>query len=240
MGFSANKDSISDKALKALNVSRTFGRTKALNKVNFEAKWGIKLGIFGPNGAGKSTLLKVLAGISTPNDGKIEIAGMDLKESRARSNRITGYVGHQPMLFQNLTVIENLIFFAKMYGVPNIFTQIESLLDQFKIGDFSNQRVSTLSNGMQKRVTIARSLIHSPSILLLDEPETGLDKNGIEILDQVIDNIANSGSVVLMSTHDLTRGLELSNDVLVINNGDVVFNDSANTITDLRLRELLV
>ena len=240
MGFSANKDSISDKALKALNVSRTFGRTKALNKVNFEAKWGIKLGIFGPNGAGKSTLLKVLAGISTPNDGKIEIAGMDLKESRARSNRITGYVGHQPMLFQNLTVIENLIFFAKMYGVPNIFTKIESLLDQFKLGDFRNQRVSTLSNGMQKRVTIARSLIHSPSILLLDEPETGLDKNGIEILDQVIDNIANSGSVVLMSTHDLTRGLELSNDVLVINNGDVVFNDSANTITDLRLRELLV
>jgi len=107
VGFLANTNFISDKAFKALNVSRDFDQTKALDKVNFEANWGMTIGLFGHNGAGKSTLLKVFAGISAPSSGSVEIAGIDLRKSRSRSNKIIGYVGHQSMLFQNLTILEN-------------------------------------------------------------------------------------------------------------------------------------
>ncbi len=239
MGFLANTNFISDKAFKALNVSRDFDQTKALDKVNFEANWGMTIGLFGHNGAGKSTLLKVFAGISAPSSGSVEIAGIDLRKSRSRSNKIIGYVGHQSMLFQNLTILENLRFFAKMYAISNAADQIHNLLKQFEILEFGEQRVSTLSNGIQKRATIARSLIHSPSILLLDEPETGLDKNGIEILDQVVNNVRSSGSTVLMSTHDLSRGLSLSTDVLALKNGKVLVYSPSQEITNTELRKVL-
>jgi heme exporter protein A len=147
-------------------------------------------------------------------------------------------VSHATFLYGNLTPAENLRFYGKMYDVPNLEDRIEEVLDQVHLRSRIHDRVATLSRGMQQRVAIARSIIHNPSIMLMDEPETGLDPHATIMMREVLDSINSGDRTVVVTTHDLGRGLELGDRIAILHKGRVVFEAPKAEIDAGRVHEL--
>src|SRR5256712_11751218 len=158
--------------LRAEGLRHSFGAVRALDEISFTVQPGQTLAIFGPNGAGKTTLLKVLAGLIQPQRGRAEVAG---------GRRAIGWIGHQPQLYAPLTVRENLRFWASLYGV----SVPGELLSRLGLEEHADRPVRALSRGLVQRVAIARALLHDPTVLLLDEPFTGLDRVAAEALSRL-------------------------------------------------------
>jgi heme ABC exporter ATP-binding subunit CcmA len=217
-------------AVDIAGVSRSFGSTMALRQVDLSLGWGQTLVLFGHNGAGKSTLLRTLSSLIRPDEGSVCIAGFDRDKQGSRVRESVGYVGHQPLLYDELSPIENLRFYARLYRVRNAPQRIRNVLIDVGAAEWAERRVRTLSNGMQKRVAIARALLHKPAVLLLDEPETGLDQSGLKLLEDVVTAVRGGGASVVITTHNIERGLALADRVAVLTRGRIVF-DGASTET---------
>ena len=216
-------------AIDMSGVSRFFGSTVALKAVDLRLEWGRTLALFGHNGAGKSTLLRTLSTLVRPDEGTVRVAGFDRDKQASKVRMSVGYVGHQPLLYDDLSAVENLRFYARLYRVPDAPDRVRDVLSDVGAEGWAERRVRTLSNGMQKRVAIARALLHRPSVLLLDEPETGLDESGLELLEKVVTGVREGGASVVMTPHDTERGLALSDRVAVLAGGRMVLEgDSAH------------
>jgi heme exporter protein A len=181
------------------------------------------LGVLGPNGAGKSTLLRMLATLLRPDAGALSVGGHALPERARRARGLIGYLGHDPLLYLDLTAWQNLELFADLYGVPRPRERIAGMLGEVGLLPRAHDPVRTLSRGMAQRLGLARLLLHRPSVLLLDEPYASLDAPGAALLDRVLAGARGAQAVVLV-THDLERVLPVAGRVLVLRAGRAVLS----------------
>ena len=203
----------------------------ALLDLNLELEAGERLLLLGPNGAGKSTFIRVFAGLMHATTGDALVLGKPPRSAR----QLLGVVSHATFLYDELTALENLRFYAELYGVGDARQRSTILLELVGLADLANERVGRLSRGQQQRVTIARALLHDPPVLLLDEPDTGLDVAAFGLLEELI-----RYHTVVMTTHDLTHGLRLGTRVGVLSKGRLVHEQSAVSPGDApALAELL-
>lgn len=224
-------------ALTVEHLTKSFGGRKAVDDVSFTLPEGAFLSVFGPNGAGKTTLLRMLATLSRPTEGTISVGGVSLKEEPDRARESIGLISHNPMLYPDLTAEENLLLYAKLYGVENPQKRVIELLDAVGLKHRRLDRVRTFSRGMTQRTSIARALINDPSLVLLDEPYSGLDPHAIEIFDELIESVRENRTFVMVS-HDLDKGLALASHVLVLAKGRVVAFAEKGDVADEEFREL--
>jgi heme exporter protein A len=154
------------------------------------------VGILGPNGSGKTTLLRLLVGLAAPSRGTLELA---LDRGRV------GYVGHEPILYRELTALENLDLFGRLYRVPERRERIGMLLERFALWDVRAERVGAFSRGMTQRLALCRALLHEPELLVLDEPHSGLDEDGAALLDAELRSLADAPRTLVVATHEPAR-----------------------------------
>jgi heme exporter protein A len=179
--------------LAAHNLSKRFGDRRVFSGVAFELPAGSFLLVTGPNGSGKSTLLRVLAGIWAPTGGEL------VRPHRA----LIGYLGHEPLVYRELTPLENLALFARLYRVREGRERTGMLLERLGLWEVRHERVSTFSRGMQQRLALCRVLLHEPELLLLDEPFNALDADAAALLDRALEELA--GRTLVVATHDPAR-----------------------------------
>lgn len=209
---------------------KRFGLKTILKGMDFSAEAGEFIGLLGPNGAGKTTFLRILASLSRPSMGLVRVAGYQLPQQAAGVRANLGVLSHQPLLYGDLTAEENLQFYGRMYNVPDLEARI---LEVLELVDLSNRRrdlVRTYSRGMAQRLAIARAVIHDPSILLLDEPYTGLDQDASTMLDTVLKQIAAQGRTVVMTSHDLARAADLCTRFDVLSRGKIIASSPGSEI----------
>lgn len=207
----------------ATALTKQFGPFRALRGIDLEIKPGEFATIVGPNGAGKTTLLRILATLSRPTDGHVSIAGHTLPKGADAARRQIGLLSHQPLLYGDLTAEENLRFFGRMYDVADLEARIIEQLDRVDLLDRKDDRARTFSRGMQQRLAIARALLHDPSVVLLDEPFTGLDPHASDRLEELLHTLNNGQRTVVMTIHDLERGWAMCNRALVLARGKIVY-----------------
>jgi heme exporter protein A len=195
--------------LLAEGLRHRFGAISALDDVSFTVQPGQTLAVFGPNGAGKTTLLKVLAGLIQPQHGRAQVDG---------GRRAIGWIGHQPQLYGQLTVGENLRFWASLYDVP----VPRDLVPRLGLEAHVDRPVRALSRGLVQRVAIARALVHDPTVLLLDEPFTGLDRVAAEALSRLLAQHAAAGRASVLVTHNVEEGTGLATDIAFMRAGRFV------------------
>jgi heme exporter protein A len=190
-------------AIRAIGISRRFGGVLALRAIDLTLEPGERLAVTGPNGAGKTTLIRVLATVLRPTSGSLSIAGIDAVRQPQLARRVIGVVGHQSYLYGELTARENLQFYARLYSVEDAEYRIRSALERVGIESRADEPVRQLSRGMQQRVSLARATLHEPQLLLLDEPDTGLDQVAQAALGQLIADWARQGRSIVLATHRL-------------------------------------
>ena len=196
-------------------LSKSYGERAALREVDLEVNRGELLAVLGPNGAGKTTLLSILAGITRPDSGRID-----------RSNGEVGWVPQQAGLYRRLTVEENLRLFARMEAVGDVEGTIERMLGQTGLADRRYDQVSSLSGGNQQRINIAIGLLGDPSVLLLDEPSSGLDPSQRVRLWEFVAGLAKAGTTVIYSTHQIEEASHYGDRLVVLADGETIFDGS--------------
>jgi heme exporter protein A len=179
----------------ARGLEKRYGRRRALSGVDLELARGGFLLVTGPNGSGKTTLLRLLAGLAAPTRGTLDVA-----VGRGQ----LGFLAHEPLVYRELTGVENLDLFGRLYRVPERRERIGMLLERFGLWDARNERVSAYSRGMTQRLALCRTLLHEPDLVVLDEPYAGLDEQGGELLDRELRELAGSRALVV-ATHDPAR-----------------------------------
>lgn len=214
---------MSTKAVVAEELTRRYGYRVALRKVSLEfSEKGIQ-GLFGSNGAGKTTLMRVISTLLRPHGGIISVMGFDPQEEPEEVKTRIGLVGDKLLLYEELTGIENLRFYSKLYGLSSDFfeSQVENLAPRFAIDTWLEEPVKNLSTGLKKRLDIVRSLIHDPKLLLLDEPFSGLDKDTTEDFKEYL-NEHRKLRTTIVTTHNLSFGAELCDEYVTLRKGVVV------------------
>jgi len=214
-------------AIETENLKRSFGHIDALNGINLKVPYGDFLTIFGPNGAGKTTLIKILSNLIYPSSGKAIIHGDDLSKNGDAIRSKIGLISHNTFSYNNLTPYENLKFYGKLHGLPNLENRIEELLKEVDLFQRSQDPVRTFSRGMQQRLAIARAMLNNPSIIFLDEPYTGLDQHATKILTGILKKLHTTQNTIIMTTHNLKQGLEVSDEVIIMASGKIVFQKPA-------------
>ena len=224
-------------AIKAVQLSKQYGSTLVLSNLDLTVHWGEFLTVFGLNGSGKTTLMRLLSTLVKPTSGDLDVATYSAKSGSNNIRREVGVVAHQPLLYKDLTARENLRFHGKMFAIDNINMRIESVAHMLGVESQMDIKVGTLSHGQQKRVAIARAILHDPSILLLDEPETGLDQEGISMLKNIV--VGERGiRTVIMSTHNLDHGLELATRVAILTKGSIAYDKLESDISKEEFRDV--
>ncbi|HQZ39481.1 MAG: ABC transporter ATP-binding protein [Acidobacteria bacterium] len=189
--------------LTVANLSRHYGRRKALSKVSFACAAGDIVGLLGPNGAGKSTLLAILATLLAPSDGTVAYGAMTAASGGAGLRARIGMLGHDLFLYPELTAFENLVFFGRMYGLADAPARAREALERAGLAERAGDAVSGFSRGMRQRVALERALLHRPRLLLLDEPFTGLDQASAAALVTRLREEQSRGVLTVVATHDL-------------------------------------
>lgn len=223
--------------IKAEGLTKSFGANLALKGIDLEIEEGDSLVIFGPNGAGKSTLIKILSTVMNPSSGSLTFKGRDLKNKAEEIRREIGLVPHQTLLYNNLTSQENLDFYCQMYDVPERKDRIAEVAGMMGITSRLNDRVGTLSRGLQQRVSVARALLHKPSIMLLDEPETGLDQEAITSVWAALEMRDGVKRTIVFTTHNLELGLNNCRRLLILDNGKIAYQGTGDGLDLASLRE---
>ena len=214
-------------ALQAEDIRKTFGHFTALAGITLNVQRGEFLALFGRNGAGKTTFLKIAATLIRHTHGNLRIEGLDIREEPEQARRHIGFLSHNTYLYRDLNPVENLRFFARLYGVQKADERIEALLDRVGLRRRASDPVRSFSRGLHQRLGIARVMLHDPSLILLDEPYTGLDANAVDILNQLLDEARAGGKTIILTTHDLEQGLRGATRAAIIDRGKVVFAGGA-------------
>ncbi len=207
--------------VEAENLTKTFAWVPVLNRVSCRIAAGEVVGVFGPNGVGKTTFLRLLATLLRPSEGKLLLFGQPPLDTRVRQK--LGFLGHDSFLYPDLTPVENLTFYGRAYNLPDVKTRIATVLRQVGLQKWGNTAVRTFSRGMEQRLALARTLLHEPDLLLLDEPYTGLDAQGVATLQSAIMQMKGQGKTIILTTHDFTFGLELCTRVFIFDRGRIAW-----------------
>lgn len=208
---------MSGAAVRARGLTRRFGPLVALQPLDLDLEPGETIAVLGPNGAGKSTLLRMLAGLARPSGGELQIGGE--KQSRPEQRRQVGLIGHQTFLSPALTVRENLFLAARLHGLEDASERAERGIAALDLEAFAERRAGALSRGLAQRTAVARALVHDPSIVLLDEPFTGLDPQAAVRLASLLARLPGEGRTTLLVSHDLARAAQLAERALVLVRG---------------------
>lgn len=225
-------------AIEAVGVTKTFGATRALRGVDLKVDRGAFLSIFGPNGAGKSTLLGILATLIRPTAGTVRVEGWDVREAAEKVRGRIGVISHQTFMYDDLTASENLYFYGRMYDLRDLPGRVDRALAQVGLTERRDDRAGGFSRGMKQRLSIARSTLHDPSVLLLDEPFTGLDPSASEMLSQLLGELKGAGRTVVMITHDIAHGLDLADRVALLVQGRWAYQRTAEGLDAGQLKAI--
>ncbi len=196
-------------------MTKRFGHVRALRGVSFSLAAGESLAVFGPNGAGKTTLLRILAGLLKPDGGEVSFGGEPLIRGNAAHRRRVGLISHHSLLYDGLTAAENLVFYARLYGIPSPGGAAAQALAGVGLEERAADQVGTFSRGMVQRLAIARALLHDPGVVLLDEPFSGLDQRAAAALREVLGRLRAERRTMVLVTHNIDEGLELSTHVAI-------------------------
>lgn len=224
--------------LEIVDIVKQFGNKRALDGVSLTINEGDFLTLFGPNGAGKTTLIKAISTIVTPTSGKILFKGEVVSDESIFLRSQIGLVSHNPLLYDDLSAYENLVFFARMYGVEDYQEKIDELLHKVGLYARKYDLVRTFSRGMVQRLSIARAILHDPPILLLDEPYTGLDIQATKILDDLLEELKNAEHTFIMTSHDISKGLEHASRVAILVKGKIVLESQKTEIDSKTFEEI--
>ena len=217
---------------------KRFGRKPVLRGVDLSVEQGEVVALLGPNGAGKTTLMSIVCGLTKPDRGDIQLGGVSLQRAGDELRRYIGLVTHSPLLYDNLSAEENLRFFAKMYDLVDPESRIETVLRAVDLWPRRRDVVRTYSRGMTQRLAIARAVLHSPPVLLLDEPDTGLDQESSQMLHELVRQLGAADRAILLTTHNLDRAVEWSDSVCLLANGKIVRTESTTHLDGMELRRL--
>jgi len=211
------------------NVTKIYGKQKALDNVSFSVQKGEILGFLGPNGAGKSTMMKIITGYIPPTSGMVKVNGFNIYDHPLEIKKQIGYLAEQNPLYYEMYVKEFLEFIGKLYGISNIPQRVKEMIEICGLEIEQNKKIKALSKGYKQRVGLAQALIHNPSVLILDEPTSGLDPNQLEEIRQLIKTLGKDKTVML-STHIMQEVEAVCNKVVIIHRGKIVASDSIENI----------
>ena len=211
-------------AIRLRAVSKAFGAQRALDRIDLDIPAGSYVAVMGANGAGKTTLLKVIAGLAVPTDGSVTIAGVEMKRAGPGLRALVGFVGHESMLYPDLTARENLTFHARLFGLTDPRGAVGEASRLLEVERILDRPVRALSRGMRQRVTIARALLHDPAVILFDEPFTGLDEAAALSLSGILERLNTPERVLLVTLHDVARALSGPQRLVVLSSGRVVLD----------------
>ena len=226
--------------LEVTGLKKSYGLKPALRGIDLRVEQGQRMALLGANGAGKTTLLRILAGLAKPAAGTARIGGLDLQRDAQAVRSLVGFVAHQPYLYEELTALENLVFFARMYAVKQSKERAATLLEGVGLAKHTNERASALSRGQLQRLALARALLHEPRLLLLDEPDTGLDEEGIALLEILLREHSEGGGTLLLTTHSLERALQWSDRVGLLSNGRMIYSHESHGLAAQSMRAIYV
>jgi len=198
-----------------------------LRELTFTIPAGSYTTLLGANGAGKSTLLKILATLMPASGGHLHMFGHDVSRDTVRIRSRIGMIGHESMLYRDLSPMENLVLFGRLYALPDPARRAKELLESVGLSARTMDPVKTFSRGMVQRTAIARALMHDPDLLLADEPFTGLDAPSARTLASLMDALHQQGKTIVLVNHDIARSIELAEHVLVLRGGQLVINRPA-------------
>jgi ABC-type multidrug transport system ATPase subunit len=228
--------------IKAHQVSKSIDDRPILRAIDLEIPQGQFIALLGANGAGKSTLLKLLSTLAAPSSGTLELFGLPVKTAGNGAARIRaklGLIGHQSMLYHDLSALENLEFFGKLYGVPAPRIRALALLNTLGLSRRAHDPIKAFSRGMAQRVSIARALMHDPLLLLADEPFAGLDAPSADLLEKLLADLHAQGKTILLANHDIRQSLRLAQRAVVLAQGHKVLDAPAVDLTpDLILAQM--
>ncbi len=224
-------------AVEVRGLKKSYGLKPILRGVDFSLQQGQRLALLGANGAGKTTILRILAGLSRPSAGTIHVTGVDLMRDAQRVRQRVGLVAHQPYLYEELTVVENLLFFARLYAVEKARERVQELMERLGLEKRARERVGALSRGQVQRVAWARAMVHDPHLLLLDEPDTGLDQEGQRLINDLLAEHRTRGGSVIFTTHQLEQALELSDRIVMLRHGRIAYRQESADLTLQALQE---
>ena len=218
--------------LTAVDLVRSFGPHRAVDGVSFTLPEGRFLSLFGPNGAGKSTLLRLLSGALRPTSGELLLGGVPLRTREPGWQRRIGVLSHQTFLYGALTARENLRFFGDLYALDRLEDRVAEGLAAVGLAGRADDRVRGYSRGMRQRLALARTLLHEPAVVLLDEPFTGLDAHAAGVLRDVLDRLRDGRRTVVMVTHNLSEGLDLAEEIAIQVRGRIRLWTEAAAVRD--------
>jgi heme exporter protein A len=206
-----------DVVIDATGLGKSFGAVHALQDLDLQVRGGESVAIFGRNGAGKTTLMRILAGLLLPTRGQLRIFGQAASVPSTR--REVGLVNHGSCLYRDLTAGENLEFYGRLFGLADLAQRVEQVLIDVDLQPWRDRAVRTFSRGMEQRLALARAFLHEPSLLLLDEPYSGLDPQAAVRLQEILMTRHAAGSTIVLTTHDLARGLEVCDHAILLESG---------------------
>ncbi len=212
------------------SLTRSFGHVMALDGVDLKVNRGEFMTVFGPNGAGKTTLIRILSAVLRPTSGTVKITGRELQKEGEEIRKKIGLLSHNSFLYPNLTAQENLKFYGRIYNLTALEERIEEVLEEVGLKHRKDDLVRTYSRGMLQRLAIARCVLHNPQIIFLDEPYTGLDQHAAITLRKILARLHNRDRSIIMTTHNIQRGLELCDTVAIQVSGRIVYKESMENI----------
>ena len=228
-------------AVRVDGLEKGFGHWPVLWDLDLMLNWGQLLVLFGANAVGKTTLLRILSTQARSDAGALWVAGYDLNRNPGAVRRRIGVVGHRTHLYDDLTCRENLIYYGRLFGLTDVRQRVDEAISRVNLGPRADQRVRALSNGMQKRASIARAILHRPPLLLLDEPEAGLDHESTAMLKTLLEEWTESGGAAIITTHNVDLGLAWAGhgNVGVLASGRVHIQERGQHSDDAAFRRVL-
>jgi heme exporter protein A len=220
------------------NLYKRYGRKTVLKGINLTVAAGQVVALLGANGAGKTTLLRIVCGLARANSGELALGGVTFGKAGAELRRYIGLVSHLPLLYDNLSGYENLAFFARMYDMQQPEARIEAVLRAVDLWPQRRDLARTYSRGMTQRLAIARAILHDPPVLLLDEPDTGLDQSSSEMLHGLITRLGTANRAILLTTHNLERALAWADSVCILVGGKIVYEAPTQGLDGATLRQV--
>jgi heme exporter protein A len=212
-----------DPTIKISGLSKHFGPKTALAGVDISLQAGEFLTVFGPNGSGKTTMMRIIASLSRPSTGSVELFGKNIRRASAHVRQRIGFVTHRSLLYSSLSGFQNVHFFARMFGVDNPADRAREILSVMGLEHRMDDEVFTYSRGLEQRCAIARALVHHPDILLLDEPFSGLDPDASARLQNLLVDPEGKSRTVILTSHDLAHGVRQADRVAILTRGRIGF-----------------